>query len=30
MSQDEGAYTLDVDASNWAAGAVLQQEQGEC
>jgi len=27
MSQDVGAYTLDVDASNWAAGAVLQQEQ---
>jgi len=27
MSQDTGAYTLDVDASNWAAGAVLQQEQ---
>jgi len=25
MSQDTGAYT--VDASNWAAGAVLQQEQ---
>jgi len=23
MSQDVGAYTLDVDASNWAAGAVL-------
>jgi len=28
MSQDVGAYTLDVVASNWAAGAVLQQEQG--
>jgi len=28
MSEDVGAYTLDVDASNWAAGAVLQQEQG--
>jgi len=28
MSQDVGAYTMDVDASNWAAGAVLQQEQG--
>jgi len=27
MSQDVGAYTLDVDASNCAAGAVLQQEQ---
>jgi len=27
MSQDTGSYTLDVDASNWAAGAVLQQEQ---
>jgi len=27
MSQDTGAYTLNVDASNWAAGAVLQQEQ---
>jgi len=27
MSQDTGAYTLDVDASSWAAGAVLQQEQ---
>jgi len=27
MSQDVGSYTLDVDASNWAAGAVLQQEQ---
>jgi len=28
MSQDKGAYMLDVDASNRAAGAVLQQEQG--
>jgi len=28
MSLDVGEYTLDVDASNWAAGAVLQQEQG--
>jgi len=27
MSLDVGTYTLDVDASNWAAGAVLQQEQ---
>jgi len=27
MSQDAGSYTLDVDASNWAAGPVLQQEQ---
>src|SRR5258708_30221449 len=27
MSQDEGQYVLDVDASNWAAGAVLQQQQ---
>jgi len=27
MSQDTGSYSLDVDASNWAAGAVLQQEQ---
>jgi len=27
MSQVQGNYTLDVDASNWAAGAVLQQEQ---
>jgi len=27
MSQDEENYTLDVDASNWAVGAVLQQEQ---
>jgi len=27
MSKDTGAYTLDVDASNWAVGAVLQQEQ---
>jgi len=27
MSQDTGSYTLDVDASNWVAGAVLQQEQ---
>jgi len=26
MSQDS-AYTLDVDTSNWAVGAVLQQEQ---
>src|SRR5258708_14589160 len=28
MSQDEGEFVLDVDASNWAAGAVLQQYQG--
>jgi len=28
MSLDVGKYTLDVNASNWAAGAVLQQEQG--
>ena len=27
MSQDEGHFVLDVDASDWAAGAVLQQEQ---
>jgi len=27
MSQDTGLYTMEVDASNWAAGAVLQQEQ---
>src|SRR5882757_4454863 len=27
MSQDEGQFILDVDASDWAAGAVLQQEQ---
>jgi len=27
MSQDTGPYTLDVNASNWAAGAVLQQKQ---
>jgi len=27
MSQDEGNYTLDVDASNWAVGTVFQQEQ---
>jgi len=27
MSQDVGAYTLDIDASNWAAGAVFQQKQ---
>jgi len=27
MSQDTGDYTLDVDASNWAVGVVLQQEQ---
>jgi len=27
MSQNMWSYTLDVDASNWAAGAVLQQEQ---
>jgi len=27
MSLDVGAYMLDVDASNWAAGAVLPQEQ---
>ena len=29
MSQEEGTFVLDVDASNWAAGAVLQQEQDE-
>jgi len=29
MSQDTGDFTLDVDASNWAVGAVLQQEQDE-
>jgi len=28
MSQEVGAYTLDVDASIWAAGAVLLQEHG--
>src|SRR5467141_429855 len=28
MSQEEGEFVLDVDASNWAAGAVLQQYQG--
>jgi len=27
MSQIAGWYTLDVDTSNWVAGAVLQQEQ---
>jgi len=27
MSQDTGDFTLDVDASNWAVGAVFQQEQ---
>src|SRR5258708_856530 len=27
MSTDVGTFVLDVDASNWAAGAVLQQEQ---
>jgi len=27
MSQDTGDFTLDVDASNLAVGAVLQQEQ---
>jgi len=27
MSQDTGSYTTNVDASNWAAGSVLQQEQ---
>jgi len=26
-SQDTGVYTLDIDASKWAAGAVLQQER---
>jgi len=25
MSQDTGSYTLDVDASNWAAGAMRQR-----
>ena len=29
MSQDEGLFVLDVDASDLAVGAVLQQEQGE-
>src|SRR5258708_31337360 len=28
MSRDQGGFVRDVDASNWAAGAVLQQEQG--
>ena len=28
MSQGGGEFVLDVDASNWAAGAVLQQYQG--
>jgi len=27
MSQETGSYTLNVDVSNWATGAVLQQEQ---
>jgi len=27
MSQDTGDFMLDVNASNWAVGAVLQQEQ---
>ena len=27
MSKEEGQFVLDVDASNWAAGAVLQQYQ---
>jgi len=27
MSQDNGDFTLDVDASNWVVGAFLQQEQ---
>jgi len=27
MSQDTGDFMLDVDASNWAVGAVVQQEQ---
>jgi len=27
MSQDTRSYTLDVDAINWAAGAVVQQKQ---
>jgi len=27
MSQEAGSHTLDVDASNWAAGAVLLHEQ---
>jgi len=27
ISQDTGSYSLDIDASNWAAGTVLQQEQ---
>ena len=27
MSTENGEFVLDVDASNWAAGAVLQQEQ---
>ena len=29
MSQDEGMFVLDDDASNLAVGAVLQQTQGE-
>ena len=29
MSQDEGIFVLDVDASDFAMGAVLQQEQGD-
>ena len=29
MSQDEGMFVLDVDASNLAVGAVLQQTQGD-
>jgi len=27
MPSDTGNFTLDVDASNWAADAILQQEQ---
>ena len=29
MSQDEGQYVLDVDTSNWAVAAILQQAQGD-
>ena len=29
MSQDEGIFVLDMDASDLAVGAVLQQTQGE-
>ena len=29
MSQDTGMFVLDVDASDLAVGAVLQQEQGD-